>query len=79
MVDLKDYLKGKNVSGWCREHGITPEAVFNYLSGKRVYLGIEVAAQVVKATQGEVALESLVRPEVFRAVNSLCLKDNACL
>lgn len=78
MVDLKDYLKGKNVSGWCREHGITPEAVFNYLSGKRAFIGIEVAAQVVKATQGEVSLESLVRPEVVRAVRSLNLDDNAC-
>ena len=73
MMNLKKYLDGRNISQWCRENGITPEAISQYLSGKREYLGIEVASQVFKATGGEVPFESLVRPQVAKAVNSLII------
>jgi hypothetical protein len=72
-MKLRDFFVsiGSSPSAWCKEHGITPESVLMYLSGKRSSIGLVTAIKIYKATRGMVPVDSLVLPEIAGALAEL--------
>jgi hypothetical protein len=58
-------------SAWCKMHRITPESILMYLSGIRNSIGLVTATKIYIATEGIVPLDSMVLPEVARAIAEL--------
>lgn len=60
-MQLKEYIKSNNLQfeGFAKGIGISPTSFFNYLSGIR-RVPLEIAARIIKYTDGKVTIEDLI-------------------
>lgn len=79
-MTLREFFSyiGQRASAWCRLHQITPESVLMYLSGERKSIGIVISVKIYIASKGIVRLDSMLLPEVARAIEELMLFKGTC-